>query len=130
MRVRFGDLRAVTHAVTLPRPVAATAILAGVAEDLVRAVLRNHPEEREISLLAISVSHSRSGRWCNSICRSASPTRRAAPARRSGMARLLADRAIDAIRDRFGREPSATPRSPSIAASVPDAFRELAEREL
>jgi len=43
--------------VTLPQPVAATAILAEIAEDLVRAVLRSHPEERAISLLAISVSH-------------------------------------------------------------------------
>src|SRR4029079_18558537 len=57
VRVRFGDLRSVTHAVTLPQPVAATAILAEIAEDLVRAVLRSHPEERAISLLAISVSH-------------------------------------------------------------------------
>jgi DNA polymerase IV len=55
--VRFGDLRSVTHAVTLPQPVAATAILAEIAEELVRAVLRSRPEERAISLLAISVSH-------------------------------------------------------------------------
>src|SRR6185369_258622 len=57
VRVRFGDLRAVTHAVTLPQPIAASAIIAEIAEDLVRAVLRSHPEEREISLVAISVSN-------------------------------------------------------------------------
>src|SRR6476619_4714975 len=57
VRVRFGDLRSVTHAVTLPQPVAATAILAEIAEDLMRAVLRSHPEERAVSLVAISVSH-------------------------------------------------------------------------
>jgi DNA polymerase IV len=131
VRVRFGDLRAVTHAVTLPQPVAATAILAGVAEDLVRAVLRNHPEEREISLLAISVSHieERPVVQLDLPLGLADEARR--PGTRSGMARLLADRAIDKIRDRFGRE-SIGYASVALDGrrSVPDAFRELAEREL
>jgi DNA polymerase-4 len=47
------------------------------------------------------------------------------------MAHLLADRAIDTIRDRFGRE---SVGYASVALdprrSVPDAFRELAERKL
>jgi DNA polymerase-4 len=47
------------------------------------------------------------------------------------MARLLTDRAIDAIRDRFGWE-SVGYASVALDArrSVPDAFRELAERHL
>ena len=57
MRVRFADLRSVTRSLTLPAPVAATAILAEVAEDLVRGVLARSPAERTISLLAISVSN-------------------------------------------------------------------------
>ena len=56
VRVRFSDLRSVTRSASLPHPVAATAILAEVAEGLVWAALRDHPEERTISLLAISVS--------------------------------------------------------------------------
>ena len=47
------------------------------------------------------------------------------------MARLLSDRAIDAIRSRFGWE---SVGYASVALddrrSVPDAFRELAERKL
>ena len=57
VRVRFADLRSVTRSLTLPAPVSATAILAEMAEDLVRGVLADHPEEKTISLLAISVSN-------------------------------------------------------------------------
>lgn len=42
---------------TLPAPISATTALAEIAAELVRAVLRDHPGERTISLLAISVSH-------------------------------------------------------------------------
>ncbi|MFL5447121.1 MAG: DNA polymerase IV, partial [Gemmatimonadales bacterium] len=104
VRVRFGNLRSVTHAVTLPHPVAATAILAEIAEDLVRSVLRNHPDERAISLLAISVSHIEE----QPVVQLDLPLGLADEARRPGatrgMAHLIADRAIDAIRRRFGWE--------------------------
>jgi DNA polymerase-4 len=57
VRVRFADLRAVTRSVTLPAPISATATLAEIAEELVRRVLADHPDEQTISLLAISVSN-------------------------------------------------------------------------
>src|SRR5262249_34230767 len=57
VRVRFADLNSVTRSVTLAAPISATVILAALAEELVRAILRDHPEEKTISLLAISVSH-------------------------------------------------------------------------
>src|SRR5438105_8767335 len=57
VKLRFADLRSVTRSVSLPAPVSATTILAEIAEDLVHAVLANHPEEKIISLLAIAVSH-------------------------------------------------------------------------
>lgn len=131
VRVRFGDLRSVTHAVTLPQPVAATAILAEIAEDLVRAVLRSHPEERAISLLAISVSQieEQPEVQLDLPLGLADEVRR--PGAKRGMARLRTDRAVDAIRDRFGWD-SVGYASVALDGrrSVPDAFRELAERQL
>jgi DNA polymerase-4 len=117
--------------VTLPQPVAATAILAEIAEDLVRAVLRSHPEERAISLLAISVSHIEEQPVVQLDLPLGLADEARRPGARRGMAHLLADRAIDAIRDRFGWE-SVGYASVTLDArrSVPDAFRELAEREL
>ena len=57
VRVRFANLNSVTRSVTLDAPISATVILAEIAEELVRAVLADHPDEKTISLLAISVSH-------------------------------------------------------------------------
>jgi DNA polymerase IV len=131
VRVRFADLRSVTHSVTLPQPVAQTAMLAEIAEDLVRAVLAKHPRERTISLLAISVSNleRRSTIQLELPLGLADEARR--PGSRKGAARAQADRAIDAVRDRFGWE---AVRYASLAggrpASVPDAFRRLAEKDL
>ncbi|HEY7633977.1 MAG TPA: hypothetical protein VH763_00410, partial [Gemmatimonadales bacterium] len=113
------------------QPIAATAILAEIAEDLVRAVLRSHPAERAISLLAISVSHieEQPAVQLDLPLGLADEARR--PGAKRGMARLLSDRAVDAIRDRFGRE-SVGYASVALEGrrSVPDAFRELAERQL
>jgi DNA polymerase-4 len=47
------------------------------------------------------------------------------------MARFMADRAVDLIRDRFGWEAVGYGSvALGLSRSVPDAFRELAEREL
>src|SRR5271156_2942581 len=57
VRVRFANMDSATRSVTLDAPISATVILAEIAEELVRAVLADHPDEKTISLLAISVSH-------------------------------------------------------------------------
>ena len=80
VRVRFADLRSVTRSVTLDAPISATAILAEIAEELVRGVLADHPDEKTISLLAISVSHleEHAGAAAGAAAR---PCRRGAPPR-------------------------------------------------
>jgi DNA polymerase-4 len=130
VRVRFADMRAVTRAITLPAPISATTMLAEIATDLVSSVLRDYPDERTISLLAISASH-----LGDSILQLELPFALAddglRPGTRKGMARGRADRAMDAIRDRFGSEAVAY-ASAALGSlrSVPDEFRSLAEKDL
>jgi DNA polymerase-4 len=129
VRVRFADMRAVTRAITLPAPILATTMLAEIAIDLVRSVLRDYPDERTISLLAISASHLGSTDLQLEL-----PFALAddglRPGTRKGMARGRVDRAIDAIRDRFGSEVVFYASSSRAPHSVPDDFRSLAEKEL
>jgi DNA polymerase IV len=131
VRVRFADLRSITRSMTLDAPIASTVTLAEIAEDLVRKALAHHPDEKIISLLAVSVSHLEDG----VALQLELPLALAGGARRPGSklaaARFLADRAVDAIRDRFGWEAVGYGSvALGSARSVPDAFRELAEKEL
>jgi DNA polymerase-4 len=131
VRVRFADLRSVTRARTLAAPVSATATLAEIAEELVRTVLRNHPRERTISLLAISVSNLEEEAAVQLELPLALIDEKRRPGARAGAARFVADRAIDAIRRRFGWEAVGYGSAAfELRHSVPDAFRELAEKEL
>jgi len=131
VRVRFADLRSVTRALTLGAPVSATAILAEIAEDLVRGVLADHPEEPTISLLAIGVSHLERQPLLQldlPFGLSDEPRR---PGTRTGASRWRADRAMDKVRTRFGWEAIGYGSVVLEARKlIPDAFRELAEKEL
>ncbi len=131
VRVRFADLRSVTRSVTLAAPVSATAILAEIAEELVRGVLADHPNEAFISLLAISVSHLDECPWLQLELPLGLEDEKRRPGARRGMARITTDRAIDKVRARFGWE-SVGYASVALetSRSVPDGFRELAEKEL
>jgi DNA polymerase-4 len=129
--VRFADLRSVTRSVTLPAPISATATLAEIAEDLVRDALADHPDEQTISLLAISVSNLEKHPVVQLELPLGLLDEKRRPGSKKGMARLRVDRAVDTIRGRFGWE-AVGYGSVALGASrsVPDAFRELAEREL
>jgi DNA polymerase-4 len=131
VRVRFADLRAVTRSVTLPAAISATSILAEVAADLVAAALDDHPDEKVISLLAIGVSHLENDAVLQLELPFELEDEERRPGTEKGAARWVLDRAVDAVRDKFGRESvgygSVVLRD---GGSVPDDFRELAEKEL
>jgi DNA polymerase-4 len=131
VRVRFADMRSVTRAHTLMAPVSATATLAEAATELVRGVLAEHRNERFISLVGVSVSHlvPQSGLQLEFSLGLVDEAQR--PGTRRGAARWTADRAMDRIRDRFGWDAIGYGTVQLEAGrSVPDAFRELAEKEL
>ena len=96
-----------------------------------RAALADHPRERIITLLAVSVSHlERQSKLQLELPLGLADEKRL-PGTRRGAARWSADRAMDAIRARFGRDAIGY----AVTAldreySVPGAFRELAEKEL
>jgi DNA polymerase-4 len=121
----------VTRSLTRPTAISTTRTLTELSVELVKTALADHPDEREITLLAISVSQ------LVPECplqlelplaiddvgeerhRAGSP---------QGSARWALDRAMDQVRDRFGKE--AVGHAAVVFRhddGVPDAFRELAE---
>lgn len=130
-RIRFADLHAVTRSVTLPAPISATTTLTEVAEELVRGALVDHPRERWLSLLAISVSHLERQPMLQLELPLGLADEKHRPGTRKGAARWMADKAIDKVRDRFGWEAIGYgPVALEKRTGVPDAFRSLAEKEL
>ncbi|MEQ1771049.1 MAG: DNA polymerase IV [Devosia sp.] len=131
VRVRFADLHAVTRALTLDAPISATGTVAEIAEDLVWSVLADHRDERWISLLAISVSHLEHQPVLQLEFNLGLPGENLRPGTRRGATRWAADKAMDKVRTRFGWEAIGYA---SVVfdreRSVPDAFRELAEKNL
>ena len=131
VRVRFADLHSVTRSVTLYASISSTAILAEVAEELVRAVLAHHPDEKSISLLAISVSHLEKVAEVQLELPLGLKDEGRRPGSKRGVARWAADRAVDQIRDRFGWGAVGYGSvALGVFRSVPDEFRLLAEHEL
>jgi len=130
-RVRFADLRSVTRSITLPTAVSATAIVAEVAETLVTSALADHPGEKAISLLAISVSHLVYEPALQLELPLGLDDEERRPGTPLGAARWALDRSVDAVRHRYGRTPVGYASvALSAEGTVPDAFRELAEREV
>ena len=125
--VRFADLHAVTRSVTLPAAVSVTPILAEIAESLVRTALADHPEEKQITLLAISVSQL----VYEAALQLELPFDLEGvmrPGTEQGASRWALDKAVDEVRERFGRT-SVGYASVELTegGTVPDELRELAE---
>jgi DNA polymerase IV len=124
-------MHSVTRSVTLDAPISATATLAEIAEELVRAALADHPEKEKVSLLAISVSHLEKHWKVQLEFPLGLEDEKRRPGTKKGMARWTTDRAIDMIRDRFGWDAVGYGSVMlGLTPSVPDEFRELAEKNL
>ena len=96
-----------------------------------RGVLAEHEHEKTISLLAISVSNLEKHPIVQLELPLALEDQRRRPGSKLGRARWVADRAVDAIRDRFGWEAVGYGSAAfGRRDSVPDEFRHLAEKEL
>ena len=129
VRVRFPGMRSITRSLTVEDPVAATLTLREIAEALVCQALADNPEDRFINLLAISVSGLTAQPQVQLELPVASPDPRRAGSRRA-VTRLEVDRSVDAVRERFGRTAVGYATvALSARGSVPDEFRDLAQRD-
>jgi DNA polymerase-4 len=129
--VRFTGLRSVTRSVTLPVPISTTLTLTELASQLASVALADHPKEREITLLAVSVSHLVD----EPALQLELPLGLGDDRRRSGTpagsALWALDRSVDEIRARFGRDAVGYATVVfSEVAHVPEELRELAEHRV
>ena len=128
VRVRFTGLRSVTRSMTLAAGVSSTVTLTEVAIQLVFQALADHPGERQITLLGLSLSNLIEEPPLQLELPLALPDERLRPGSTVGSARWGVDRSVDAIRDKFGR--AAIGYATVVFSGVdrvPEEFRELAE---
>ena len=133
IRVRFLRLRSVTRSVTLPTAISSTLTLTEVAERLAHSAILENAGEREITLLAVSVSNLRPEHSLQLELPLDSPMSGwhadPRPASVIESSRWGLDRSVDAIRDKFGRTAVGYATvALSATERVPEVFRELAER--
>jgi DNA polymerase-4 len=133
VRVRFSHLRSVTRSVTVTAAISTTLTLTEVAERLAHSAILDNESEREITLIAVSVSNLCPDHSLQLELPLDSPNwlRNTGPRPRSVIdaSRWGVDRSVDAIRNKFGRAAVGYATvALSAAERVPEEFRELAER--
>lgn len=129
-RVRFAGMRSVTRSITVRDPVSSTLTITELTTGLVTAALADHPAEREISLLGLSLSNLVD----QPVLQLELPLGLDGDGLRAGSelgsARWALDQSIDKVRQRFGRDAVGFAAvALSELGGVPDEFRELAERD-
>ena len=103
---------------------------AEMATELVRAALVDHPRERRLTLVAVSVSNLVPQPALQLELPLGEPGKALRPGSSVGAARWAVDRSVDQIRARYGRAAVgyAAVRL-ADGSGVPDAFRQLAEHD-
>lgn len=131
VRVRFSGMRSVTRSITLAVGISSTRPLTELTVELAEVALADHPDERELTLVAVSVSNLVSEPALQLEMSLDLRDQQYRPGTAAGAARWAVDRSLDAVRNRFGRDAAGYAR-PALAKGrgVPDAFRELAEHDL
>ncbi|HEY8718097.1 DNA polymerase IV [Pengzhenrongella sp.] len=129
VRVRFAGLRSVTRSLTLAEPISATLTLTEVAERLGWSAIDDHPDQPEITLLAVSVSNLTDQHAIQQEL-DLPPPDPWRPGSATGAARRAVDGSMDAIRTRFGGDAVGYLPAVTRTGAVPDEFRELAEHDL
>lgn len=115
----------------MPVRISTTVTLTELAIELASSALADHPREREITLLAVSVSQLVDESALQLELPLCLEDDRHRPGTAAGSARWVLDRALDAIRAQFGRGAVGYARVMlSEIGGVPEEFRELAEGEL
>ena len=130
VRVRFPGLRSITRSITLAVAVSSTRTLTEVGVELAGVALADHPAEREITLLAVSVSNLVDEPALQLELPLGLGDQRYRPGTSVGASHWAVDRSVDAVRERFGRTAVSYAR-PGLTSEggVPDEFRELAEHD-
>jgi len=130
VRVRFTDMRSVTRSASVPVAVSTTLTITELAERLVHGALADHPAEREVTLLAVSLSSLVAEPALQLELPLALGDHEHRPGTEAGSSRWVVDRSVDAVRSRFGRAAVGYGTVVfSDLGGVPDAFRALAERD-
>jgi DNA polymerase IV len=131
VRVRFAGVKSVTRSLTVPQPVSSTLTLVTHATALVHCALTDHPNEHEVSLLAISLSNLDAHAPLQLVLPFHEINDAAHPGSPLGEARQAVDHSLDAVRQRFGHDALSYGAVRFATLSrVPDNFRSLAEHEL
>jgi DNA polymerase-4 len=127
VRVRFPGMQSVTRSVTLSSAVSSTRTLAEIGVGLAQTALTDHPEEREVTLVAVSVGNLVADRPLQlelPLALAGDELRTGTP---RGAARWALDRAMDRVRDRFGRDAVGHAGLLLRTGGVPDEFRDLVQ---
>lgn len=130
VRIRFGDMSSITRSLTLGAPISSTEALYTAAKRLVADGLGDHPEHEQISLLAVGVSGLSYGTALQLELPLDFGTSVLTPGSEIGRRHHDLDRAVDRVRERFGKDAvahaaGALSRDRGLVA---DEFRELAQK--